>query len=122
METIAKDKDMRWIKPEPPIAVIGVDGNCSFALFGEDLQVGECETSDASQPYGGTSENPRFFSTNFVPRNGFASYAFATNDCGHKPTRTPFTLVHSILAFTKSLLSPFPSVHEILVNSVPFCR
>lgn len=58
-------------------AIIGVDGNCGFALLGEDLQIGECEfveidSIENADPY-------RYYSADWLKKANLATRVALAN-------------------------------------------
>ena len=47
-------------------AELGVDGNCGFALLGEDLQVGEAEFVEIDLPPGASKDPNRYYKSEWV--------------------------------------------------------
>ncbi len=56
-------------------AEIGIDGNCGFALLGEDLQVGEAEFVEIKLPPGSSKDPNRYHKSEWVTAAKIAATA-----------------------------------------------
>lgn len=54
-------------------AELGIDGNCGFALLGEDLQVGECEFVEIALPPEASRDPNRYHKSEWVTAAKIAS-------------------------------------------------